>query len=174
MRATTVAVLAMLVSGLASGRRLQGQQAADTALVRGRDDTKAQRLFGELMSPYCPGLTIATCPSPGADSLREDIRARLDRGETPRAIRASYVADWGERVLGAPPLREWGVLLWFAPGVLLVFGLVALTLWLRTLRPTPDAACAGAALPDREGPSPADQALRERLEEELRAFDRAG
>jgi len=148
-------------------------QAFDTSVVRARDDTRAQRLFGELMSPYCPGLTLAACPSPGADSLRQDIRGRLDRGETPPAIRAAYAADWGERILGAPPLRRWGVALWVTPGILLVLGALGLTLWLRTVRPAP-AAAGDEALPPSVGDvSPADRALRERLEAELKAFDDA-
>lgn len=176
MNASRVAMACMLALGWSagSGAPLRAQQAADTMVVRGRDDTRAQQLFGELMSPYCPGLTIATCPSPGADSLRQDIRGRLDRGETPRVIRASYVSDWGERILGAPPLRRWGVALWVMPGVLLGLGAVGLTLWLRSIRPAPGAPRDEALRPRDDDASPASQALRERLEVALRAFDDAG
>ncbi len=176
MNASRVAMACVLALGWSagSGTPLRSQQAADTAVVRSRDDTRAQQLFGELMSPYCPGLTIATCPSPGADSLRQDIRQRLDRGETPRAIRASYAADWGERILGAPPLRRWGVALWVTPGLLLALGAVGLTLWLRSIRPAPRAVRDEALRRPDDDASPAERVLRERVEAELRAFDDAG
>ena len=169
-RMAAIAVLTLAL-GVGGGAPLRAQAAADTSVVPGRDDTKAQRLFGELMSPYCPGLTLATCPSPGADSLRADIRTRLDRGETPRAIRAAYVSDWGERILGAPPVRHWGIVLWLMPGVLLLLGVAVLTMWLRRLRPTLEESTSGDALLDVGAVTPVDQ---ERLEAELRAFDGAG
>jgi cytochrome c-type biogenesis protein CcmH/NrfF len=151
----------------------RAQVSPESSTVRGYDDTKAERLFGELMSPFCPGLTLATCPSPGADSLRQDIRDRLDRGETPRAIRATYAADWGEQILGAPRLRGWGVVLWVAPGLVLVLGAAGLTVWLR-------AKTRGTALGAGDQPAPADDgagddpALRKRLEQELAAFEKDG
>jgi len=147
------------------------QGSVDTSSVRGYDDTEAQRLFGGLMSPFCPGLTLATCPSPGADSLRWDIRGRLSRGETPRSIRASYASIWGEQILGAPRLRDWGIVLWVTPGCLLLLGAVTLALWLKAQQAGPDAAeTNGAAAPDV--PTLADDAaLRKRLDEELAAFE---
>ena len=163
--------LVLLLLPAAAWGQAAPSSAPPPAVVRARDDTRAQQLFGELMSPYCPGLTIATCPSPGADSLRQDIRGRLDRGETSRAIRASYVADWGERVLGAPPLRRWGVALWLTPGVLLLLGAVGLIWWLRALRRSPAAGDPEAPRPSPDGALPADRAILERLDEELRAFD---
>jgi cytochrome c-type biogenesis protein CcmH len=146
------------------------QVPADSSVVRGWDDTQAQRLFGQLMSPFCPGLTLAQCPSPGADSLRRDIRSRLAFGETPQAITTAYASDWGEQMLGAPPVHDWGVLLWSLPGVLLVLGGVALALWLPALRRR--GAAAGEAGPGAEGGTPVEPALRRRLDEELEAFEK--
>ena len=168
--AASIMVLAWGVTGVEVA---PARQASDTAVVRGRDDTKAQRLFGELMSPFCPGLTLATCPSPGADSLRADIRARLARGQKPQAILASYAAEWGEQILGAPRLRGWGVVLWVALGVPLLLGPVTLALWLRAQTRKADTAAAENAAP-AAAPAPDDPALRKRLEEELAAFDHDG
>ena len=142
------------------------QGSADTATVRGRDDTRAQRLFGEFMSPFCPGLTLATCPSEGADSLRWDIRERLDHGETPRQIRAAYVAAWGSRILGAPPLTSWSLGLWLSPAVLLVAGAGGVLVWLRSHGH--EGGASGAAAADV---LPADDVLRQQLADELKALD---
>lgn len=165
----TAALAALLPAGsLAPTARAQGP---DSIPVRARDDTEAQRLFGSLMSPYCTGLTIATCPSPGADSLRRDIRSRLDSGESPREIRAWYVAAWGERVLGAPPVRDWGIVLWIVPGVLLAAGAAALSLWLRTQQRRAGAAEAAVRVAEAPGETPVELDLRARLEAELRRFE---
>ncbi len=161
-------LISFLVIAALPPQPLRSQGAPDSATVRGRDDTEAQQLFGRLMSPFCPGLTLATCPSPGADSLREDIRSRLDRGETPRAITAAYVADWGERMLGAPPVRDWGVVLWALPVALLAAGFVGLALWLaRVSRGRPDRA---APAPVCDEP-PLDPEWKERLEKELESYE---
>jgi cytochrome c-type biogenesis protein CcmH len=173
-RVRTVAAIAAAVvvaaPALAGGDTSPARPASDTGVVRARDDTRAQRLFGELMSPFCPGLTLATCPSPGADSLRRDIRARLDRGETPTAIRGAYAAAWGERMLGAPPFRSWGALLWLAPGAALALGAVGLVLWLRSLRRRSAAGPGGAPRPEPSA-APDERRLTERLAAELKAFD---
>ena len=43
----------------------------------------AYALSRELMSPYCPGRTLADCPSPDAAALREEIRDRIEAGVAP-------------------------------------------------------------------------------------------
>jgi len=171
VRAELVACAMVIMWWSAHAGAVHAQESVDTSSVRGYDDTEAQRLFGGLMSPFCPGLTLATCPSLGADSLRRDIRERLSRGETPRSVRASYAAVWGDQILGAPPLRHWGVVLWVTPPILLLLGAVVLGLWLRAQRRMAGAAELKRAV-GREVPAmPDDPVLRKRLEEELAAFE---
>jgi cytochrome c-type biogenesis protein CcmH/NrfF len=166
-------LVAIAAVGYAGGAAARAQEAPGPAVVPGYDGTRAQRLFGELMSPFCPGLTLATCPSPGAESLRADIRARLAHGQSARAIRAVYVADWGEQILGAPRLVSWGVLLWVTPAVLLVFGAAGLSLWLRRQRRLTDLTVPADAASSGTTMLPDEPALRRRLEEELAKFDGA-
>jgi len=148
----------------------RAQGPAPAPLVRGYDATQAQRLFADLMSPYCPGRTLAACPSPGADSLRNDIRTRLSLGERPRAIRAAYAARWGEAILGAPPWRGWGVVLWLMPAVALAAGAVVASRWLRRARRLAGdgSAVDRSAAPPMVAPC---ESLSRRLEEELAVFD---
>ncbi len=140
------------------------------SVVPAYDATRAQRLFGDLMSPFCPGLTLATCPSPGADSLRRDIRARLFRGESPGAIRATYAATWGEEILGAPRWRGWGIVLWLMPGVMLAVGAAVVVVCLLRVQRR---GRAGAGIDEGAGAPtlPIDEGLKRRLERELAAFD---
>lgn len=118
------------------------------------------------MSPFCPGLTVATCPSPGADSLRRDIRMRLDRGETPALIRKAYTAAWGEQILGAPRARSWGLLLWTAPLLALLAGALGVRRWLvRHREPAVNTRTPGAK------PRKLDPEDERQLAAELRDFD---
>ncbi len=129
---------AALILGLLSGASTAwGQQArppvADT-IVPAQDLTRANRLLGTLMSPFCPGLTLANCPSPYAETLRVSIRTRLDAGEAPDSIVASLVAAFGEGIRGAPPARGIGLALWVLPVAGVAVGGIALLWWLRCIR----------------------------------------
>ena len=136
-----VAALVGVVPATAQSRATGGQ---------GEVPRAASAVIGSVMSPYCPGLLLANCPSPSADSLRRAIVERAARGETERELRAALVATYGPRVLAEPPLRGFGSIAWIAPFALLLAGLAVLRRWLRragppvtprvTLAPTPDAA----------------------------------
>jgi cytochrome c-type biogenesis protein CcmH len=166
MRHASVAtIIALALAAVPAS--LRAQASADS-LVQARDETRALRIYGGLMSPFCPGLTVASCPSPGAEEMRQEVRRRLAAGEGERTIVAGLVDEYGAAILGAPPAKRWGLLLWVPPGVLLLLGGTMLARWLR-----------GRAAPVAEGPAPAgagapkpDPVLQARLEEALRAFDR--
>jgi cytochrome c-type biogenesis protein CcmH len=97
----------------------------DPATAAARESA-AWRLIASLQSPFCPGLTLESCPSWYADSLRTEIRQRMAAGESPAAIRAQLARDFGQRVLGEPTWRGFDVLGWIGPGVLLLLGGAAL------------------------------------------------
>jgi cytochrome c-type biogenesis protein CcmH/NrfF len=172
MRPGIVVAIGLVTVGLAAGGTARAtRQTSDTATVRGRDDTQAQKLFAELMSPFCPGLTLATCPSSGADSLRDDIRRRLDGGESPSAIRTAYASAWGENILGAPPLHRWGAVLWLAPGAAALLGAAVVGFWLRSQCRKARGMARDEAASVGAGEEAIDASLRERLAAELKAFD---
>jgi cytochrome c-type biogenesis protein CcmH/NrfF len=96
-----------------------------------QDVTQANQLLGKIMSPFCPGLTLANCPSPNAETLRVAIRGRLAAGEPSDAIMESLVLVYGEEVRGAPRPRGLGLVLWTLPFVALGVAAVGLLWWLR-------------------------------------------
>ncbi|MFY0531261.1 cytochrome c-type biogenesis protein [Nannocystis pusilla] len=49
-------------------------------------------LSHDLMSPYCPGRTIATCPSPNARKLEAQILDQARSGESRETIENTLVA----------------------------------------------------------------------------------
>jgi cytochrome c-type biogenesis protein CcmH/NrfF len=73
-------------------------------------ETWAYDLAGELMSPFCPGRTLASCPSPQAAQLVQWIALQEASGSTREEVIAVLVDQWGEEILGAPPAR--GITLW--------------------------------------------------------------
>ena len=100
----------------------------------------AHALSRDLMSPFCPGRTLADCPSPDAAAVRQEIRALVDRGVAEAEIRSMLEARYGDAVRGVPK-SLWG---WLLPGLILLAGAVALLVALRRLS---RAAPPGAALP---------------------------
>ena len=162
--ASFVTMLALALAVVPSS--LRAQAVADT-LVQARDETRALRIYSSLMSPFCPGLTVAACPSPGAEQMREEVRRRLGAGEGEPAIVAALVATYGAEILGAPPAKRWGLALWIPPALALLLGGGALARWLRRRASPAD----GDAPPAAAAPE-IDRVLRARLEEELQAFGR--
>lgn len=108
----------------------RAEQGPDTVAVA-HDMTRVNRLLGSIMSPFCPGLTLATCPSVYAETLRVSIRTRLEAGEAPDSIVESLVATFGEGIRGAPRARGMGLALWALPLVGVAGGGMALLWWLR-------------------------------------------
>ena len=60
-------------------------------------------LSNELMSPYCPGRTIASCPSGQARKLEDHILAEAQAGKTREEIEQSLVERFGPEIIGYAP-----------------------------------------------------------------------
>ena len=95
------------VQGEGAPMRADGASATGTSGV-GR--SWAYDLAGDLMSPFCPGRTVASCPSPQATELIQWIAMQEAAGATREEVVAMLVAKHGEEILGAPPAK--GITLW--------------------------------------------------------------
>jgi cytochrome c-type biogenesis protein CcmH/NrfF len=127
-----------------------------------------QELSNDLMSPYCPGRTIKSCPSKAARQLEDEILAKAKAGETREEIETDLVARFGREIIGyqPPPLMLWGTV------VLALFALVTvLILGRRWVRRTGSPARTAGSSPDpgagdRRKPSRAElDALDDALDE---------
>jgi len=165
--ALTVALLADSALAAQEPRAPAADSLRDT-VPAAHDVTRANRLLGTIMSPFCPGLTLANCPSASAETLRVSIRGRLATGESPDSIMESLVAAFGERVRGAPRARGLGLALWALPVVGLGAGAIGLAWWLRNrgVGADPGRAGDGGSVPPR-GITPEERA---RLEAALRQY----
>jgi cytochrome c-type biogenesis protein CcmH/NrfF len=125
MRSPRLMLVRSLALPLVLGACLFACHPADDAeSVRARE---AHEIARDLMSPFCPGRTLAECSSPDAGAVREEIRESLRQGESPASIRARIQGRFGDYVLGVPRGRVG----WAIPILALVAGAGALALVLR-------------------------------------------
>lgn len=72
---------------------------------QGEDDLAAEQLTrdlaNELMSPYCPGRTISSCPSKNARKLEDFILEQAEAGQSRDEIEATLVEEFGRDKLGS-------------------------------------------------------------------------
>jgi cytochrome c-type biogenesis protein CcmH len=110
----------------------------------------------QLRCVVCQTLSVADSPSEMAGQMRGIVRERLAAGESPAQVRQYFVERYGEWILLAPPRRGFTLLVWLAPFVAVLVGVVIVALrlkrWTRRRRPTPP---------------PIDPAMRERIQREL-------
>lgn len=85
-------------------------------------DAVAQQAIGEVRSPYCPGLMLEVCPSPGADLLRDSIRALAAEGYGKEQLVEWMIARHGEQWRGLPKKSGFGIWAWIAPPAALLLG----------------------------------------------------
>ena len=122
-----------------------------------------QELSSDLMSPYCPGRTIASCPSKNARVLEDQILAEAKTGKTREEIEQQLVGRFGPDIVGykPPPAVLYGTVAGgaVALGLLLYAG----RRWVRKAR----TATAGPAAPEAAQPSRAElDALDDALDDE--------
>jgi cytochrome c-type biogenesis protein CcmH/NrfF len=173
-----------LILGFASPLRADGAPAADssdskagleapgaTAQADGEAEARrVQSLTRSIMSPFCPGKTVAACPSPNAQAWREDIRVWVAQGESNDQILQRLQARAPEFDLAGRPGGAWG---WGLP----LFGVAVASLWLaymgrraRNQRGGEDSAEPTATAAETPAAAP-ESALDVKLREELESFE---
>ncbi len=85
-------------------------------------DEVASDVADEVMSPFCPGLTLHDCPSDAAMQLRERIARWAEQGETKPEILDRLEAEFGPTIRAVPPGRGSGLLAWLLPALALLAG----------------------------------------------------
>jgi len=128
-----IASLAMLLAAVHLAAQEPSAQ-VPTAL-----EAKASEIFNTVMSPFCPGRLIATCPSSAAADLQEEIRGQLAAGATVDDIKAALYERYGEEIRSVPEARGFGLLAWVVPGVFFLVVGAILVVWIRSRARTSDA-----------------------------------
>lgn len=128
----------------------------------------------ELWCPLCNGVRLDNCELQACVQMKEMIGQQLAAGRTKEQIKAYFVQQYGDVVLGAPASEGFNMLVWVLPilvGVVAVGWLVFLVhTWVG--RSKPATAAASVAGPARVAPGepPKDEYLK-RVDDELKRLD---
>ena len=100
-------------------------------------EERARQLSKGLRCVVCQNESIDASNADLARDMRLAVRERLVAGDTDAEVRDWMVARYGDYVLLRPPVRAGTILLWLAPGLLLLGG--GLAVLMRARRPAPAA-----------------------------------
>jgi cytochrome c-type biogenesis protein CcmH/NrfF len=117
-------------------------------------------LWNELMSPFCPGRTLADCPSEQAEALRTWIVRQEEAGQPRAQVEASLEEQYGNVLRQAPSPTGFGITAYAIPAALFLAGGAIVALFLRRQSRAAAAARPAAAEPDPD--------LERRVDEDLR------
>ena len=122
-------------------------------------ELKMREIAKTLRCTVCQNESIWESQAPLAQQMRDLVKERLMKGESPDQIRAYFLSRYGDYILLAPQKSGLNWLLWAGPFVLLAGG--GLFLY-RTLARW----VAQATAEKQEAPPPIDGRLRQRIEAE--------
>ncbi|WP_299624854.1 cytochrome c-type biogenesis protein [Pelagibius sp.] len=104
-------------------------------------EQRARELSKEIRCVVCQNESIDSSNADIAREVRLLVRERLVAGDSDQQVLDYLVARYGDFVLLRPPVKPGTYLLWFGPGIVLLFGLAAVFFFFRRQR----AAATGAA-----------------------------
>jgi cytochrome c-type biogenesis protein CcmF len=165
---TTLVILLLMMSAMSAGVRAQHVASPQNVPVVPRTPLERD-LQGQIvcMCGTCGRQRISECTCSTAAEMRQELAALTAKGMTHDEIVAYYVDKWGsQEVLAAPIDKGFNRLAWLLPygigvaGVAMIAGL-AIKWSRRTAEPASPAALSAGV----------DQALQQRLDDELRDLD---
>lgn len=124
------------------------------------ESRQVQSIVRNTLSPFCPGKTLDSCPSPKAGEWRRDIRTWVEDGVPEPEIRGRLQARVPTFDLDIPPVKSG----WVIPAVAVVLSTLWLIMMVRRFRRR------RPAKHNVETPED-DETLDARLDEELAALD---
>ena len=125
----------------------------------------------EIYSPFCPGKTLAMCPSSAAAEVRREIQAMAEEGKSKQEIKDAIITQYGEEFRQVEPPLVDEVTLLVLLGLGLLVALLAIAYLSRRRRRDDGAPVAGAdgeaADSARPDPGATDGTLRPEDDEYL-------
>ena len=107
-------------------------------LAMSQEDAQLEKritaLASELRCLVCQNQSLADSNADLAIDLKNQVRAQMQEGKSDDEIRAYMVARYGDFVLYDPPFKVSTALLWAGPFALLLIGVLALAMCLRSRR----------------------------------------
>jgi cytochrome c-type biogenesis protein CcmH len=123
------------------------------------DEQAVHDVAAQLRCVVCQNLSVADSPSEMASQMRALVRERLVTGESPEQVLQFFVDRYGEWILLSPRREGFNLVVWLAPAVATVGGLIVAVLLIRrwTRR----------SARGTWHPPPVDPAMAERIRREL-------
>src|SRR5207248_4839187 len=103
-----LALAMVLVVALAIGARHHGTETLDTHV---------RRIASEVKCPTCQGESAADSNAASSEAIRDEIRTRLQQGQSDGEIRAFLVSRFGRDILLKPSASGVSGLVWALPVV---------------------------------------------------------
>jgi cytochrome c-type biogenesis protein CcmH len=85
-------------------------------------DDETNRIAKTLYCPVCPNTPLDVCSTQACAQWRALIKEMLQQGKTEEQIRAYFVQQYGDVVLGAPPAQGFNWLAYILPAIGIVLG----------------------------------------------------
>jgi cytochrome c-type biogenesis protein CcmH len=104
--------------------RMPATAAAQSPAASQRTGAEAliRDIENNLIAPCCWVQPISEHPSEISDFMRAQVRAMVGEGKSRKEILDYFVAQYGERILAAPPARGINILAYVAPFLALILG----------------------------------------------------
>ena len=119
-----------LVLGVAQAAGVAPDAAADPAL-----EARVNQVAAELRCLVCQNQSLADSHAGLAMQLKDQVREQLRAGRSDDQVVAYMTERYGDFVRYRPPLKASTVLLWAGPALLLLVGIGALVVGLRSRPP---------------------------------------
>lgn len=84
----------------------------------------AKKIAFEVISPYCPGRSLADCPSKRASDLKDKILLDLENGKSVEQIKSQIFLEYGDHLDAKPKTSGFSALAWLIPICILFIGVI--------------------------------------------------
>ncbi len=119
-------------------------------------EARVEALSKKLRCPLCQGMSIWDSTSAPAVAQVDTVRRLVSEGKSDEEVRAYFIARYGEWILLQPKAEGFNLVVWLAPGVLLLLGFAVIAAQLRKGKaapPEPTQLAAAAPAPAAAAPS---------------------
>lgn len=94
-------------------------------------DNDVNRVSRELYCPICENTPLDVCETQACEDWRQLIREKLESGETDDEIVGYFAEIYGERARATPTTEGFSLIIWIAP---IVIGIAGVVIFVRLLR----------------------------------------
>jgi len=107
-------------------------------------DQRVRRITSEIRCPTCRSQSVADSDAPAAVFIRDDVRARVQSGQSDGAVRDYLVSRYGKDIQLRPDATGVSGLVWFLPALGVVCAVGGLAFAFRRWRARPGPAVSEA------------------------------